>query len=451
MFEDRVPAHFYVGLTNEGVQQLEMAHSPDEETVWPPVSSNDQPGQWLPRVTRGPNRLSGFVGVGYVVHSGSEVVGLLDSADPWEPETLWEVEPDWTSLYRNGHWRTRSARLLRRLGTSVGSLKRRLCTDEACRALGYAQESTAWPSDRRLQLAATVLNPDASEEDRAAAAASLGRSLADMKKRLTSAEAVPAASALVYATGMAAVAANHPRSVRDVLYWVGCAEHFAASDQPVEAASLLTAEPRERDRKGTQRLADVLGLEITADRPANAKIVAPAVERLPEDRVPTVPELTAAAERYAVAHATHRAGDICLATYDWLLDADQERHGLPIDAIVAGLSAEGVSAQGQHLAAIVRTVLDEATAEGLFEQLGESNWRITPGVPGVEMGHNPACLVKGAAEEGWDIVIPGCGYDALPVYWALPPVFGHGVGLCRWQERSGEGGFVGDRGLVPAP
>src|SRR6478609_7457553 len=35
--------------------------------------------------------------------------------------------------------------------------------------------------------------------------------------------------------------------------------------------------------------------------------------------------------------------------------------------------------------------------------------------------------------------------------WALPPVLGHRVGLCRYRERSGGRGFVGDRGLVAAP
>jgi hypothetical protein len=49
-----------------------------------------------------------------------------------------------------------------------------------------------------------------------------------------------------------------------------------------------------------------------------------------------------------------------------------------------------------------------------FEQIEEAQWRVREGAPSDKERLNPAHLVKAAAAEGWDVLIPGNGYDYPP-------------------------------------
>jgi hypothetical protein len=412
---DRVPAHFYVGLTSEGVQQPDRYRRAERPT-WPLPSPDGSPGEWLPRIT-GP--ISSFPGTGYVVYPGADVINVVDA------DTLWAVEPDWTSLSCDlSECRTRSARLLRRLDAFDASWKQQASIAEASRAHGLVVGAGTRPSEPALRLAATVIDAALADTERTGAARRLAELLARMSEGWDEKTVVSASRALTYAVGRAALATLEPASVGDAIDWARRAEGFAVGGKPVSGHSLvkwllwndLTEEAQEavrgRERSTVQLLADELGLDILSDRLAEPAIGVPEAERLPQHRVPTVQELTAAAERYAVTHAANRARELCVAMFNWMLRADPGRAGSHIDAIVAGLTAEGITAEGQDLHAIVRTVLDEASSdEGPFEQLDGPTWRIPEGVPGDEWRLNPAYIAKAAAADGWDIVIPGSGYD----------------------------------------
>jgi hypothetical protein len=353
------------------------------------------------------------------VYPGTEVVQLLDS------EAIWEVEPDWSSLSEDlGDWRTRSARLVRRCDAFDAQWKKRTAVAEAFRALGFAKAAGIRASEQSLRLAETVLDPAVAGRDRDDAARRLAELLAHTAEGWDEKSVVTAKKALVYAAAKAALTTVDPVSVTESVEWARRAEGFAVGGQKVSGHSLvkwllwndLTEEAKEavrhRERSTVQSLADELGIDIVSDRPAEPAIQVPARERLPQDRVPTALELTAAAERHAIAYAASRARDLCVFMFNWMLRADPERKGCRVQDIVAGLIAEGVAAEPASLIPLVMTVLDEASAgDDAFEQVDGDRWRIPDGVPGDDWRLNPGHLVKAAAADGWDVIIPGANYD----------------------------------------
>jgi hypothetical protein len=131
---------------------------------------------------------------------------------------------------------------------------------------------------------------------------------------------------------------------------------------------------------------------------------------LPRNRIPTAEEFMSAAMHLAVSRTSLSFPGACVALFDWMLVSDPDGRGVTIADAAHALATSAFGA-ADDLRRAIATALDEASEYGPFEQLDESTWRINPKLQSDKLRRNAALLALAASRAGWDIIIPGSGYD----------------------------------------
>lgn len=403
---------FLVGLTSESIQPAGSWPRIQSAYRWPRPAAVGEAGPWTPQVG---GRLSWNQGVGYCVYDVAHLIDIL------EYEELWEVDVQLEGLVQDGPgWMARAARLRRQILPFDDHAKRRISSPAVADALRQlAADGVADPGlDAAQRIAgeglvgaairdATVAAQDAAEQ---------------VQARWHGADQAPAAMAATYAALRAAVCAGDPLQLPDALFWAARAGAFAAvTAVPVgwleRADAPFMSEPaRERffdaRRRYSLLAAGELGIDVDLDPPQAPDVQLPTRPRLSQNGVPRWADFAAAARRYAILSRAERRRELCGLLFDWLTAADPGRAGVALSEIVTGVSAAGLRVEGASSEAVIFDALNQAVGElGLFEELPDGRWRVVEDFPEAWVTENAGYLLKAAAVEGWDIVIPGTGYE----------------------------------------